>query len=105
MWLVKEFWKTVEPVLSDNVTTFPKISSVKNGEIISDETKVANPFSNFFENAIRPLGIKTNKHTHENYGLKNIVETAIKKFEQHQSINLINKNIKNESFHFSPTEK
>ena len=47
MWLDKEFWKTVEPVLSDKVTTFPKISLAKNGEIISDETKVANSFSNF----------------------------------------------------------
>ena len=106
MWLDKEFWETVEPVLSDKVTTFPKISLAKNGEIISDETKVANSFSNFVENAIRSLGIKTNEHAHENYSLKNPVENAIKKFEQHQSINLINKNIiKNENFHFSPAEK
>ena len=40
MWLDKEFWKTVEPVLSDKVTTFPKISLAKNGEIISDETRL-----------------------------------------------------------------
>ena len=32
----KEFWKTVKPFLSDKVTTFPIISLVEKGEIISD---------------------------------------------------------------------
>ena len=101
----KEFWKTVKPFLSDKVTTFPKIFLVEKGEIISDESKVANSFSNFFENAIRSLGIKANEHSQENYDLKNPVEIAIKKFEQHPSINLINKNItNNENFHFSPAD-
>ena len=73
--------------------------------MISDESKVANSFSNFFENAIRSLGIKANEHSQENYDLKNPVEIAIKKFEQHPSINLINKNITNsENFHFSPVD-
>ena len=52
------------------------------------------------------LGIKTNKYSNENYGLKNPVEIAIKKFGQHSSINLINENVtSNESFHFLPTEQ
>ena len=38
--------------------------------------------------------------------LKNPVEIAIKKFEQHPSINLLNKNItNNENFHFSPVDR
>ena len=99
----KEFWKTVKPFLSDKVITFPKISLVEKGEIISDESKVANSFSNFFENAIHSLGIKANKHSQENYDFKNPAEIAIKKSEQHPSIDLINKNItNNENFHFSP---
>ena len=99
----KEFWKTVKPFLSDKVTTFPKITLVEKAKIISDESKVAKSFSNFVENAICSLGIKANKHSQENYDLKNPVEIAIKKFEQHPSINLINKNIiDNENFHFSP---
>ena len=78
---------------------------IEKGEIISDESKVANSFSNFFENLIRSLGIKANQHSQENYDLKNPVEIAIKKFEQHPSINLINKNIiNNENFHFSPAD-
>ena len=99
----KEFRKTVKPFLSDKVTTFPKISLVEKGEIISDESKVANSFSNFFENAIHSLGIKANKHSQENYDFKNPAEIAIKKSEQHPSIDLINKNItNNENFYFSP---
>ena len=81
---------------------------VENGEIISDECKVANELSNFFENTIRLLAIciKTNKCLNENYSLKNLVEIAIKKYEQHSNINLINENIiKNESLNFLPTEQ
>ena len=89
--------------MTDKVTTFPKISLVENDKIISDESKVANSFSNFFENAIHSLDIKTNKYSNDNYGLKNPVETAIKKYEQHLSINLIKENnTNNESFHFFP---
>ena len=77
------------------------------GEIISDECKVANELSNFFENTIHSLAIciKTNKYSNENYSLKNLVEIAIKKYEQHLNINLINENIKNESLNFLPTEQ
>ena len=55
--------------------------------------------------SIRPLGIKTNEHSQENHGLINPVEIAMKKFEHHPSINLMNKNItNNETFHFSPAD-
>ena len=79
---------------------------VENDEIISDECKVTNSFGNFFENAIHSLGIKTNEYSNDNYGLKNPVEIASKKYEQHPSINLIKENItNNESFHFLPAEQ
>ena len=86
---IEEFSKTVQTYLSDQVKTFPKISLVEKGELISDKPKVTNSFRNFFENAIRSLGIKINEHSHDSYGLKNPVEMAIKKFEQHPNINLI----------------
>ena len=85
----KKFWKTVKPFFSDKVTTFPQITLVENDEIISDESKVANSFNNFFENAVHSLGIKTNEYSNDNCGLKNPLEIAIKKHEQHPSINLI----------------
>ena len=102
---IKEFGKTVKPVLSDKVTTFLKTSLVEKRDIISGESNFSISFINFFENVIRSLGIKTTEHSLENYGLKNPAEIAIKKSKQHASINLINKNITNtESFHFSPTK-
>ena len=101
----KDFWKTAKTFLSNKVTTSPKISLVEKGETVSDESKVANSFSNFFENAIRSVGIKANEYSQENYGLKNPVEIAMKKFEQHPIINLINKNItNNENFYLSPVD-
>ena len=48
----------------------------------------------------------SNEYSNNNYSLKNPVEIAIKKFEQHPSINLIKENTTNEeSFHFLPTEQ
>ena len=92
--------------MSDKVTTFPQITLVENNEIIPDESKVANSFSNLIENAIHSLDIKTNEYSNDNYGLKNPVEIAIKKYEQHPSINLIKENITNDgSFHFLQTEQ
>ena len=92
--------------MSDKVTTFPKISLVENDEIISDESKVANSCSNFFENAIHSLGTKTNEYSNESSGLNNAVVIAIKKYEQHLNVNLINEKItNNESLHFLPTEQ
>ena len=87
--------------MSDKVTTLPQITLVENDEIILDESKVANSNSNFFENTVHSLSIKTNESTNDKYGVKNPVEIAIKKYEQHPSINLIKENItNNESFHF-----
>ena len=54
----KEFWKTVKQFLYHKVTAFPKISLAEKVEIISDESKFANSFSNFFEKTTRSLGIK-----------------------------------------------
>ena len=101
----KEFWKTAKPFLSDKVTTSPKIYLVEKGEIVSDKSKVANSFSNFFENAIRSVGIKASEYSQENYGLRNPVEIAMKKFEEHPIIILINKNVaNNENFYLSPAD-
>ena len=71
----KDFWKIAKLFLPEKVANFSKISLVEKGEINSDESKVANSFSTFFENAIRSLDIKTNQHS---YGLKNPFEIAIK---------------------------
>ena len=45
----KEFWKNIIPFLSDKVTAPTKISLVEKSKLISNETKVAETFSNAFE--------------------------------------------------------
>ena len=91
--------------MSKKVATFSANNIDRKRWDISDESKVTNSFSNFFENAIHSLGIKTSKYSNNNYGLKNPVEITIKKYEQHPSGNLIKENISNnKSFHFLPTE-
>ena len=70
--IIRSSGKLLKPFLPDKVTTFPEISLVERGEIISDESKVANPFSHFFENAIRSLGIKANLDNKKNETFKNI---------------------------------
>ena len=66
----KKFRKTIKPFLWDKVTIFSKISWVENEEIVSDESKDANSFRNFFKNAMHSLGIKTNAYSNDNYALK-----------------------------------
>ena len=101
----KEFWKTVKTFLSDKVTTFPKISLVEKGEIFQMNLKLPTHLVISLKMLYVHLVSKANEHSQENYDSKNPVEIAIKKFEQHPSINLINKNItNNENFHFSPAD-
>ena len=66
----KEFYKTSEIFLYDKVTNFSKILLVEKFEIISDESKVPNSSSDFFEKAIRSLSIKAKGHSHESCCLK-----------------------------------
>ena len=58
----KKIWKTAKTFLLYKLTNLPKISLVEKSKLISDEFKVTNSSSNFFESAIQSLGIKANKH-------------------------------------------
>ena len=51
----KEFWKNIIPLLIDKVTASTKISLVKKGKLIPNETKVAETFSNAFEMLLRKM--------------------------------------------------
>ena len=66
------------------------MSLLEKDKLISDESTLANSSSNFFKKAVQSLGIKANEHSNESYGLNNIFEIAIKKFEQHPTTNFIN---------------
>ena len=67
------------------------MSLVEKGELISDELKVANSCSNFFEIAVQFLGIKVNEYSNEKHRLNNTVETVEINNKQLPNTNLINK--------------
>ena len=50
------------------------MSLLEKSKLISDESKVANSSSNFFEKAIQTLGIKANGHSNDCYSLNNTVK-------------------------------
>ena len=84
-----------EPFLSDKFTAQTKISLVEKGKLLSNETKVAEMFSNIFENAVNELGINKNdaKFNDEPAVSANPVDIAIQKFDNHPSVKLIRDNI------------
>ena len=57
----KKFWKTVKPLLGDKGGKKEKIVLVKGDRIIQEEAEVAKTFNDFFDNAVKSLGIKENK--------------------------------------------
>ena len=63
-------------------------------------------FSTFFEDAVRSLNVEPDKHLlSDTENLSNPVDIAIRKFENHPSVQAIKQNISvNKDFHFSNTE-
>ena len=54
----KQFWKTIKPFLSEKIKTTSKIKLKDQDKIISNDDKVAEEFSIFFENAVKFLIIR-----------------------------------------------
>ena len=73
---------------------FSQISIEKNNRIISDDFVLSEEFSTFFEDAVRSLNVEPNEYyLSDTENLSNPVEIAIKKFENHPSIQAIRQNI------------
>ena len=90
----KEFWKTMRPFLSDRNTVLSQISIEKNNWIISDEFDLSEEFSTFFEDAVRSLNVKPDEYyLSAAKNLCNPVEIAVRKFENHRSVQAIKQNI------------
>ena len=75
-------------------------------KIISNDDKVAEEFSTFFENVVKSLNIKPrNLSLGNTTNLSDPVEIAIKKFENHPSVMVIRENINlNQEFFFKEVE-
>ena len=92
------------PLFGDKGGTRDKIILVKDSNIISDDTEVAEAFNDYFKNATEYLKIGENQVlTNPISHPKSDVEDAIKMFETHPSIISIKENVSVESqFYFSP---
>ena len=102
----RKFWKTMGPFLSDKNTVFSQISIEKNNQIISDDFVLSEEFSTFFGDAVRSLNVEPDEYyLSDMENLSNPVEIAIKKFENHPSVQAIKRKISvNKDFYFSNTE-
>ena len=90
----KKFWKTMRPFLSEKNTVFSRISIEKYNRIISDDFDLSEEFSTFFEDAVRSLNVEPDEYyLSDTWSLNNPVEIAIRKFENHPSVQAITQNI------------
>ena len=98
----KEFWKTMRPFFSDKNTVFSQISIEKNNRIISDDFDLSEEFSTSSEDAVRSLNVKPDEYYLSDIkNLSNPVQIAIRKFENHPSVQAIKENISvNQDFIF-----
>ena len=73
---------------------FSQISIEKNNRIISDDFVLSEEFSTFFEDAVRSLNVEPNEYfLCDMENLNNPVDIAIRKFENHPSVQAIKQNI------------
>ena len=102
----KQFWKTIKPFLSEKSKVTSKIKLKDKNKIISNDDKVAEEFSTFFENVVKTLNIKPRNFSLGNTThLSDPVEITIKKFENHPSVQVIRENINlNQEFFFKEVE-
>ena len=97
----KEFQKTMRPFLSDKNTVFSQISIEKKKYIyIYLMTLIC--LKSFFEDTVRSLNVKPDEYyLSDTDNLSNPVEIAIRKFENHPSVQAIKENISvNQDFYF-----
>ena len=92
--------------LFDKNTVFSQISIEKNNRIISDDFDLSEEFSTFFEDAVRSLNVEPDESfLSDTENLSNPVGIAIRKFENHPSVQVIKQNISvNKGFYFCNTE-
>ena len=71
------FWKTITPFLSRKVSWLTRITLIENEVIITDNQKVAENISNFFEEGVGILDIRGCNNISNTVGYSDPVECAI----------------------------
>ena len=88
----------MKPFLSDKCTHTSKIPLVHEGNVISDDLKLAKTFNNFFENAVDGLEIKEyESDLNLDITSTDPIDSVIIKYQNYPSIIMINENVSFES--------
>ena len=99
----RKFWKTVNPVFSNEIQTTSSVTLTEDGKMITEDTKIAEIFNHYFANITESLGISEDQSLlSETIGIKDSVEKAIKKYENHPSIRNIKECCQLNQFEFKP---
>ena len=99
----KLFWKVIKPSFSDKARVSGNITLVENNEIINNVTEICEIFNNFFGDIVANLNIPEIPCSPNCDGINDTVSMAIKKYENHPSINEIKKvRTLNQPFSFQP---
>ena len=84
----KTFWKTISPLFSNkSYLTNSRIILLKNGDVLSEESKAADTFNKVFSNVVKELKLEKDYNL-----LTDVIEEfypllkAIKKYKNHPSI-------------------
>ena len=98
----KKFWKTVKPFFTDKGVSRNKVVLVEDDRIINDDKEVAQTFNDYFDNAVKSLGISENEPSEPVQSQGKVLD-AIKMYESHPSIIKIKEKVKvDKEFSFSP---
>ena len=99
----RKFWKTVKPVFSNEIQTTSSVTLIEDRKMITEDAKIAEIFNHYFANITGSLGISEDQSLlSETNGIKDPVEKAIKKYENHPSIKKIKECYELNQFEFKP---
>ena len=88
----RTFWKTIKPFLSYKGTNINKITLVDNNKMISDIKQLCKTFINFFQEAMKTVGVSDNFNM-LNYSHSDPINNAIGKCETYASVKKISETI------------
>ena len=81
----------IKPSFSDKARVSGNITLVENNEIINNVTEICEIFNNFFGDIVANLNIPEIPCSSNCDGINDTISMAIKKYENHPSINEIKK--------------
>ena len=86
----RKFWKTVKPVFTGKVQVSQHITLIENGEMVTDDLKIAEIFNDYFANITQDLEITdTGAHLSPTIDIEDPIDKAVEKYKNHPSIKKI----------------